>query len=96
MIWFFILGCVVVYIVGLASFVARQNRKIDEAREGYSKILAKYGTIEGQKRCPHEFTQFGQTGVPGVTTMTTKWCRICGAYLGPATLKRSIFGNYWE
>ena len=36
------------------------------------KKPSKYGYIAGREHCPHRVVEFGQTGVPGVVTLTTK------------------------
>jgi hypothetical protein len=74
----------------------RAWKKLDAAREEFAEIAKEYGTIRGRDHCPHKVVTFGQTGVPGVVTMTTKWCNVCGKHLGSAKLKTSMFGNRWE
>lgn len=92
------------YVFGFIALVIvitviRSNRKaarLEEARRKYEKNEYALGREAARAQCKHEFIQLGQTGVPGVITLTTKWCRVCGADLGPAKLKESIFGNHWE
>jgi len=74
----------------------RHLKKLEIARAEYFEIEKKYGYIAGREHCPHRVVEFGQTGVPGVVTMTTKWCQVCRKKLGAAKLKTSIFGNRWE
>ena len=52
-------------------------------------------TYDAREHCPHRLFTLSQTGVPGVITVTNKWCRVCGKDLGPARLKKSLFGNQW-
>ncbi len=92
---------VVIGLIALAIVIAvkRSNKtaaKLEAARHEYQKNDYALGREAARAQCKHEFIQFGQTGVPGVITLTTKWCRVCGANLGPAKLKESIFGNRWE
>ena len=86
-----------VAIVAIAAQISRNRdrAKLSAARAEYEEIQKKYHTADAREYCPHRLVEFGQTGVSGVVTMTTKWCRVCGKYLGPATLKTSIFGNKW-
>jgi hypothetical protein len=74
----------------------RQWKKLEIARAEYAEIEKKYGYIAGREHCPHRVVEFGQTGVPGVVTMTTKWCKVCRRNLGAVKLKQSMFGNRWE
>ena len=93
------LGAVVfllVLAVGASVRNARAREALKEARDAYERDEHELGRDPARKKCAHSFVQFGQTGVPGVATATTKWCRVCGASLGPAKLKESIFGNRWE
>ena len=72
-----------------------EYRRLAAARREYGEIEKQYGHITGREHCPHKVVQFGQTGTAGVITLTTKWCKVCGKNLGPATLKKSFFGNRW-
>ena len=74
----------------------RRNMRLAAARDAYQRDEFKLGRTSARRKCGHEFMQFGQTGIPGIATMTTKWCRVCGQNLGPAKLKKSFFGNRWE
>jgi hypothetical protein len=73
------------YVFGVIALamvitVIRSNRKatkLKEARHEYEKNEYALGRDAARAQCRHEFTQFGQTGVPGVITLTTKWCRVC-------------------
>ena len=92
------------YVAGLIALaiviaVMRSNRKaarLEAARREYEANEYALGREAARAQCKHEFIQFGQTGVPGVITLTTKWCLACRANLGPAKLKESIFGNSWQ
>ena len=94
------LGFIIVFFVGLSILdriiKTRAWNKLEVARKEYVEIEKQYGSIRGRDHCPHKVVSFGQTGVPGVVTMTTKWCKVCGKNLGPAKLKTSMFGNRWE
>jgi hypothetical protein len=92
----YIFGCIVLIFIFVTIAGKRARKNLDAAYKEYDEILKKYGLINAPEHCPHRFIQFGQTGVSGVATMTTKWCKICHKYLGPAKLKTSIFGNRWE
>lgn len=92
----YVFGFIVLVIVIAVMRSNRQRARFEEARREYYKNEDAHGMEAARAQCKHEFTQFGQTGVSGVVTMTTKWCRVCGADLGPAKLKESIFGNHWE
>ena len=87
-------------IVGLALLIVVPTsylsaRKLERARREFREIQNAH-PYDAREHCPHRVHTLGQTGVPGVVTMTTKWCRICGACLGPAKLRESVFGNRWE
>ena len=73
-----------------------ERRKVAAARDAFERERSKIGRQAALAKCAHAFVEFGQTGIPGVVTMTTKWCRVCGANLGPAKLRESIFGDRWE
>ena len=96
----YILSFIILFfiVVGIVDKISRNRewKKLQNAREEYAEIEKKYGHINSREHCPHKMVAFGQTGVPGVVTMTTKWCKVCGKNLGPATLKTSIFGNKWK
>ena len=97
-------GCIMLYVIGFIALVIvitvirsnRQSAKLREARREYEENEYAVGREKARAQCKHAYIQFSQTGVPGVITLTTKWCRVCGADLGPAKLKESIFGNHWE
>jgi hypothetical protein len=80
----FIVGAVVGAVVDRIL-----RKKLKSARAEYEQIEKEYG-YNAREHCPHRLVEFGQTGVPGVVTMTTKWCKVCGKYLGSAKLKKSI------
>jgi hypothetical protein len=96
----YIFGFIVVFFIVVAIVDKlrrnRQWKKLKAAEKEYSEIVKKYGSINGREHCPHRVVQFGQTGVPGVVTVTIKWCKVCGKNLGSATLKTSIFGSKWK
>jgi hypothetical protein len=82
--------------VAATARAAAARKRLAAARDAHEREESKLGRAAARKNCAHAFVQFGQTGVPGVAAATTKWCRVCGALLGPAKLKESIFGNRWE
>lgn len=86
---------IVTVIAGVSVLDARERARLKAARDAYERDEHALGRAAARQKCAHAFVQFGQTGIPGVVTATTKWCRVCGAPLGPAKLKESIFGNRW-
>lgn len=88
-------------LLALVIFVVWYNvvrikaARFERAEAEYREIQARYGSA-APAHCAHRYFSFSQTGVPGVVTMTRKWCKICKSDLGPATLKESIFGKRWE
>jgi hypothetical protein len=71
------LACwMVISIILVAVHSWRTAAALDKAREIYAS----------SRQCDHKFFTLGQTGVPGVITLTTKWCKVCGKNLGPAKL----------
>lgn len=72
-----------------------ESRKFDAAWKEYDALLREHGS-SARDFCPHRVVVIGQSGVPGVVTMTNKWCKTCKRDLGPAKLVESIFGNGWE
>ncbi|RDD81526.1 hypothetical protein DVJ77_10110 [Dyella tabacisoli] len=87
---------IIVIIAVRSKRTAARLARLAEARNEYDKNVYALGTVAARAQCKHEFIQLGQTGVPGVITLTTRWCRVCGEDLGSAKLKRSIFGSHWE
>jgi hypothetical protein len=85
----------VVIAAAVSASSARERARLKALRDAYERDEHALGREAARKKCAHAFVQFGQTGIPGVATATTKWCRVCGAALGPAKLKESIFGNRW-
>ena len=96
MILLFILGFVVVFFSLVVVVLKHKRKKLGDAFKEYDELVEKYGYLKAREYCPHKVIEFGQTGIPGVVTTTTKWCKVCHAYIGPAKLKTSIFGNRWE
>jgi len=96
----YILGFIIVFFIVVAIVDKlhrdRESKKLRAARQEYLEIEQKYGYAGAREHCPHKVIEIGQTGVPGVVTVTSKWCRVCGKNLGPATLKTSILRNRWE
>lgn len=93
---FFIIPGSIILLAGavtLADYLAR-GRRLRRARDEYSKLQREHGD-GAQEQCPHRLFSISQKDI-GVMTMTDKWCRVCGKHLGPAKLKKSIFGNSWE
>jgi hypothetical protein len=87
---------VIAISVAASALGARERARLKAARDAYQRDEHELGREAARGKCSHASVQFGQTGVPGVATATTKWCRVCGAALGPAKLKESVFGNRWE
>jgi hypothetical protein len=88
--------CGTPFLLGLVAWVieeALSARRIQKARDQYYE-LQKVHLYNARDYCPHRFISLSQTDA-GVMTMTDKWCKICGKHLGPAKLKKSIFGNKW-
>lgn len=89
----------VAFLVGSAAYVGiayvMKERELDAAWKEYDALIGKYGS-KARDFCPHRVVEFGQTGVAGVVTMTTKWCKTCKKHLGSAKLVESFFGNRWE
>jgi hypothetical protein len=82
-----IAGVIALLFVGVAIINFRDKRELAKywkARDEYDKIINRYGLLNAPDHCPHRIVQIGQTGVPGVVTMTSRWCKICGKYLGAA------------
>jgi hypothetical protein len=95
----YVIGGLVVFFGG-ASIVGHvvsnmEWKKLKAAENEYLEIAKNYGSVNAREHCPHRIVEFSQTGIVGVVTLTTKWCKICGKNLGPAKLKESIFGNRW-
>lgn len=72
-----------------------ESRKLNAAWKEYDALQLRHGS-DVRDVCPHRVVVIGQSGVPGVVTMTNKWCKTCKKDLGPAKLVESIFGNRWE
>lgn len=80
------------------AWVLRERRVHDRreaARRAYEEDAYKNGPTAAKARCAHAFVTFTQSGVPGIVTVTKKWCAVCRSDLGPAKLVESLFGNYW-
>ncbi len=93
-----LIALAVLFVCGLLwALVAyiNEQRKLTAAFREYDEIVEKYG-YDAKEHCPHRVIQFGQTGVAGVVTVTTKWCKTCGKHLGSAKLVESVWGNRWE
>lgn len=84
---------IVFFLIGIATMIWKSN-KLQMARKEYDEILKTYG-YSAHEHCPHKVFEITQTNM-GVVTFTNKWCKVCGKDLGPAKLKKSIFGNGWE
>lgn len=89
-----IVGSIVALLIFSAVFLSLQKNKLEAARREYDQIRQTYGS-DARERCPHKEVQFSQQDL-GVITFTNKWCKVCGKDLGPAKLKKSIFGNSWQ
>ena len=72
-----------------------ESRNLKAALWEHYELERRLGAGKARELCAHRYVTFGQTGVPGVVTMTSKWCRVCGSHLGPAKLKDSLFGGTW-
>jgi hypothetical protein len=80
-------------------WVLRERARHDAreaARRAYELDEYKNGPTAARSRCAHAFVAFTQTGIPGMVTMTKKWCAVCRMDLGSAKLVDSIFGNFWR
>lgn len=99
----YLIGCGLVALAALvvgASLWALVDymlapRKLDAARKEYEALYIAHG-YAAKEMCSHRIVQFSQAGTPDVFVATTKWCKVCGKDLGPATLVKSIFGDGWE
>ena len=92
-----LLGIAVFYGIIIVAGLLMQvidGRRMDRALAEFREIELAH-PYSARDHCPHRMVRLGQSGVPGVVAMTTKWCRVCRASLGPATLKRGLFGSYW-
>jgi hypothetical protein len=97
-VFYLILAAGAVFVCGLLwGLIAylREQRALSASWREYRDLQDRYGD-EAKERCPHRVVEFGQTGVAGVVTMTTKWCKTCRKHLGSAELVESIWGNYWR
>lgn len=92
----YVAGFLILLIIIVKAAARRKDRQLQAYRKEYDELEQKYGYIRAREHCPHRAFTFSQTGIPGVVTMTTKWCKICGKDLGPAHLKESVWGNRWE
>lgn len=81
-------------IWGLIAYI-KEQRALSAAWREYCDLQNRYGD-EAKEHCPHRVIEFGQTGVAGVVTVTTKWCKTCRKHLGSAKLVESMWGNYWR
>jgi hypothetical protein len=91
----YILGALFLIVaVPVLIFSAYDNRKLRREQEEYRELQIRHGAA-AREHCPHRRITLSQNDI-GVLVMTDKWCQICGAHLGPARLKESIFGNKWE
>jgi hypothetical protein len=82
-----------------SAWVLRERRVHDAreaARRAYEEDAYENGPTAAKSRCAHAFTTFTQSGVPGVVTVTKKWCAVCRSDLCPAKLVETLFGNYWR
>jgi hypothetical protein len=81
------------------AWVLRERRVHDAreaARRAYEEDAYKNGPTAAKSRCAHAFVTFSQSGIPGIVTVTKKWCAVCRSDLGPAKLVEGWFGNRWE
>lgn len=92
----YVAGFIILLIVIAKAGARRKERQLQAFRKEYDELLKKYGYAQAREHCQHGAVTFSQTGVPGVVTMTRKWCKLCGKDLGPAHLKESVWGNRWE
>ena len=97
--WYILgISVAVILIAAVASnwSAAKLATRISVSRDEFARAEFELGRTRAQATCKHEFFELGQTGVPGIVTVMRKWCRVCGANLGPAKPKHSIFGKRWE
>jgi hypothetical protein len=92
----YVAGFLILLVIIVKAGARRKDRQLQAYRKEYDELEQKYGYVRAREHCPHRAFTFSQTGIPGVVTMTTKWCKICGKDLGPAHLKESPWGNRWE
>lgn len=90
-----LVGLFVAAVIYAGVAYIMDGRKLEAAWKEYDALVLEHGS-NAREFCPHRVVEFGQTGVPGVVTMTTKWCKTCKKHLGSAKLVESIFGNSWE
>jgi hypothetical protein len=61
----------------------RQGKKFAAAKAEFDVLEQKHGFYKAKELCPHRVTVDGQSGVPGVVTLRTKWCKVCGGLVPP-------------
>ena len=89
-----IVGAILAFFILVAVGMSFKGHKLESARKEYDKLLQTHG-YDAREHCLHKVVQFSQQDF-GVVSFTNKWCSVCGKDLGPATLKKSIFGNSWR
>jgi hypothetical protein len=90
----YIVGFFVVILILAWAITTREAKKLQAAREEYYEIQQRH-PYDAREHCPHKIFQISQTDYVGFVA-TNKWCKVCGKDLGPAKLKKSIFGKSWE
>lgn len=101
MTFLFLLLAACLALIGVLAILARivdglRAGRLRRARTEYAALESQYGVVVARARCPHRMFQLSQTGVPGVVTLTTKWCLLCGRNIGSARLRRTWYGHRWE
>ncbi len=94
-----LLGFVTFAVVVFAAKAWRDERRYrarEAARRVFEEDQSRHGRDAARARCPHAFKTFTQTGVPGVVTMTKRWCAVCRLDLGAAEHVSGWFGDYWR
>lgn len=93
---FFLIPGSLILLAGAVTLADKliADRRLRIAREEYDEIQRKH-PYDAREHCPHKIFQISQTDYV-VFIATNKWCKVCGKDLGPAKLKKSIFGNRWE
>ena len=80
------------------AWVLRERRVLgarEAARRAFDEDAYRNGVAAARSRCAHGFVTFTQSGIPGMVTVTKKWCAVCRCDLGAAKLIESFLGNYW-
>jgi hypothetical protein len=90
----YILGSVVL-VIAAAALISKMysDLQLRSAQREFHEIERTHGH-SARDHCPHRLFTLSQKDL-GVIAITDKWCKVCGKHLGPATLRKSVFGNKW-